>query len=349
MPVFAPYVGLPGYSVEKIAKNRTLAADGYLAFLPGGVQLDGVKTRDSGNPDYNATTDPNAMFRLRAGLLLGKVTGGKYTNAFLGNTNGALTSAGITVTLASAAQGTEIVRRIGATGTVKLVGPPVASGVVRAVTATYSAISGTAMTIAALGVNEVQTVNLATVATAGVIRLLVQKVDGTLALTPSAAYSAVDATLLANLQAALDTATGVVNGIVATAIPATDTDLGFVLTYSGTGYAANTWTLAVVDTLFTGNTGANVVRSTTGVDGRFVTQSLIADTDGSDIPVTMIPDGWERNVPSDSTDLYLAQPPITGNIDMSQLLPIWPADASLRQYLRDKLNTFGKFVDTSKY
>jgi hypothetical protein len=350
MGVFSQIPGLPGYVSEKIAKHRPIMADGYCDFLPGSITLDGSKTRDAGNPDYNATTDPNAMFRLRAGLLLGKVTSsGKYANSFLGYTNGALTGTGTTLTLASAQHGTEMARRIGATGTFKLVGPPTASGTVRALTVTYSAISSVSVTITAAGVNEVQTVNLSTAATAGNLRLLVQKVDGTLALTPNVAWSATDATLLSNLNTALDTATGVVGGIVATAIAATDTDLGFVLTYSGTGYAGNTWALAVVDTMFTSNTGANVVRTTTGVDGRFVTGSLIADTDGSDIPLSFVPNGWEQLLPTDSTDSYQSRLPIAGNVDMSQFLPYWPADASLKQYIRDKLNTYGKFVDSSKY
>jgi hypothetical protein len=351
MPVFAPFPGMPGYGSEKIAKHRPVAADGYLQMLPGGVILDGAKARDPDNPDYNASTDAFAQYRLRAGLLVGKVTANdKWANSVIGRNTGALANGDTTLTLASAQQAVELVRRVGATGTFKVTGPPTAAGTVRTLTATYSAVNTTtgAVTITALGANEVQTVNLATAATAGTLRLLVQKTDGTYALTPAVTYSATDATLLSNLQTALDTATGVVNGIVATAIAATDTDLGFVLTYSGTGYARNTWALAEVHTLFTGNTGANVVRTTTGVDGRFVTLSLVQPTDGSETIRSFVPDGWEVNVPLDGTDAPLDKVPLEGNVDFSQLLP-WPADASLKQWVRDSLNTYGKFVDTSKY
>lgn len=351
MPVFQPFPGMPGFGSEKIARHRPVAADGYLEMLPGGVILDGSKMRDPDNPDYNASTDPYAQMRLRAGLLVGKITSNsKWANSVLGVTSGAMTNSGTTLTLASAQQAVELVRRVGATGTFKVTGPPTASGTVRTLTATYSAVNqGTgAVTITALGVNEVQTVNLTTAATAGNLRLIVQKTDGTYALTPNIAWSGTDATLLANVNTALDTATGVVGGIVATAIAATDTDLGFVLTYSGTGYAGNTWALAEVHTLFTSNTGSNVVRTTTGVDGRFVTASYVQPTDGSETIRSFLPDGWEVNVPLDGTDAPIDKLPIAGNVDMSQLLP-WPADASLKQWVRDALNTYGKFVDSSKY
>lgn len=343
MPVFNPIPGMPGISTEKIARHRVVAADGYLDFLPGGVVLDGTKTRDPGNTDD--------VTRLRAGLLLGKITSsGKYTNAAYGLSAGALTNSG-TALASSAAIATELLRRVGATGTFKLTGPPTAAGTVRTRTVTYSALNTTTgdITITALGVNEVQTVNLSTAATGGSIRLLVPKTDGTLALTPAAAWSATDATLLSNLNTALDTATGVVGGIVATAIAATDTDLGFVLTFSGTGYAGNTWPLVQVDTLFTSNTGANVVRTTTGQDGRFVTASLIQPTDGSESIVSFLPDGWEIPMAADGvSDVPLAQLPIRGNIDGANLLP-WPSDASLKQWIRDQLNTNGRFTDVSKF
>src|SRR5206468_1611794 len=129
---------------------------------------------------------------------------------------------------------TEIVRRRGSTGTVKITGPPTASGTVRTLTATYSAISSTTMTITALGVNEVQRVNFNIASTAGNVVVKIQKSDGSYVLTTPAAWNATDATYLANIQAVLDVASGVANGIVVTAITATDTDLGFNLTFSGT-------------------------------------------------------------------------------------------------------------------
>jgi hypothetical protein len=72
--------------------------------------------------------------------------------------------------------------------------------------------------------------------------------------TGNAAWNATDATYLAAINTALDTATGVVGGIVASAIPATDTDLGIRLTYSGVGYAGKAWTKAIVAVFPTSST-----------------------------------------------------------------------------------------------
>lgn len=335
MPVFQPFPGMPGLTTESLAYDRRLGGNGYFQWIPGGGVIDGTKTRDV----YN-TTD---VTRLQAGLLMGKVTsGGKWAPSTMGLT-GAAYASGTSLTVSSAAA-TELARRVGASGTFKLTGPPTASGTVRTLTVTYSAISGTTVTITALTVNEVQTVNLVTAATAGSLRLIVQKVDGTYALTPAVAYSATDATLLASLQTALDTATGVTNGIVATAIAATDTDLGFVLTYSGTGYAGNTWALAEVHTLFTGNTGANVVRTTTGVDGRFISGSVIQPTDGSETVLSFLPPDWARILPSNGTsDIPFSHIPAGGEVDTTRLLPA-VSDSSLKEWIRDSLNDKGQFI-----
>lgn len=336
--MITPLLGRPRIGSEQLMAHRLVGRQGFWTYLANGGNIEGTRARDPGN-----TTDVTC---LRPGLLMGKITsGGYWAPSAFGLTGGALTNSGTTLTLASAAIGTEIVRRIGATGTFKLTGPPTAAGTVRTLTVTYSAVSGTSVTITALGVNAVQTVNLATAATGGSIRLLVQKTDGTWALTPAAAWSATDATLLSNLQAALDTATGVTNGIVASAIAATDTDLGFVLTYSGTGYAGLPWEKAQVHTLFTSNTGANVVSTTAGVDGRFVTASLVQPADGSETPLSVIPDGYGIQIPSDSSDREWPEIPIGGVIDFAQLLPL-VSDTSLKAWVRASLSTLpgGKFT-----
>ena len=120
--------------------------------------------------------------------------------------------------------------------------------------------------VLANGVNEVQRVDFGAAATAGNMTLRVSKPDGDEVETGNIAWSATDATLLGNINTALDAATGVAGGIVATAIPATDTDLGFILTYSGTGYAGKNWPLAVVETKFTSVTTVEVSQTTAGVE-----------------------------------------------------------------------------------
>lgn len=350
--MITPLLGRPRIGSERRVTHRTVSRQGFWDFLANGAAVKVTKSRDPGN------TEDIAL--LRPGLLMGKITsGGLYAPSVIGLSSGALTSTGTTLS-SSAAIATELVRRIGSTGTFKLTGPPTAAGTVRTLTATYSAASTTTgdITITALGVNEVQTVNLVTAATAGTIRLVVQKPDGTKVLTPTAAWSATDATLLSNLQTALDTATGVTNGIVATAIAATDTDLGVVLTFSGTGYAnlagptsGGVWDLVSVHTLFTSNTGAYTVRTTSGVDGRFVSGSMIQPTDGSETILTLIPDGY--GIPLDTTnalDQEWPNMPIGGVIDFAQTLPL-VSDTSLKAYVKAALSTYsgGKFTFSDGY
>lgn len=136
MAVFEVFTGMPGVSVEKIARHRTVTADGFLEMQPGGIILDYTKMRDTDNPDL----DP---LRLRAGIMIGKATtGGKYANSVIGALQAAVAAAATTLTL-TALQAGEIVRRQGASGTFKLTGPPAAAGTVATQTVTYSAVNTT--------------------------------------------------------------------------------------------------------------------------------------------------------------------------------------------------------------
>ncbi len=345
MSILAPIGGLPGFGTVRTATERLIFRDSVVSgFLSQGKILDGTKSRDPGNTGN--------IDVLRAGLLLGKVTAapGKYATSVLGVTGGTLTGTGTSITVA-AALATEIIRRIGATGTLTLTGPPVASGVVRQMTATYSAVGATTVTITALGVNEVQTVNFNIASTGGSVVLRVPKTDGTFAVTTPISWSATDATYLSSINTALDVATGVTGGIVATAITAVDTDLGFVLTFSGTGYAGlpQPTESVSVETLPTSSTAYNVARTTAGVDGRFIAGSFIGDTDGSQIPLTFIPEGYGVKV-SDlggtSQDQQFGQFPISGVIITANLLPAYPSDSSLKTWLKTQLSTLtaGKYV-----
>jgi hypothetical protein len=347
----------PGISAARTATHRSLFLQRSETFLAQGRTIDGTKSRDPGN-----TGDIDV---LRAGMLMGMITsGGKWAPSILGVTTNAEAATSTTIET-SAATALELSRRVGTTGTFKLTGPPAAAGTVRTLTATYSAVNTStgAITVTALGVNEVQTVNLVTAGTAGNVRLIVPKPDGTLALTPNIAWNATDATVLSNANTALDTATGVVGGLVATAIAATDTDLGFVITFAGTGYAGLTgpttggsWPLIEVHTLFTSNTGANVVRTTTGVTGAFAAGSFIQPTDGSETIRAFISDldGYGVKVTDiDGTSLAsvdFPRLPISGVIDSSQLIN-WPSDTSLRAHIVSSLNAAwgGQFVFDHQY
>lgn len=120
--------------------------------LAGGKMIAGACSRDPGN-----TGDIDV---LRAGLLMGKISSvvnslgavGHYAPSFFGVTTNA-EAVGSTSIQATAGAITELVRRVGATGTFKLIGPGSAGGVVVTETVTYSAASGTDITVTAIANN----------------------------------------------------------------------------------------------------------------------------------------------------------------------------------------------------
>ena len=347
MSILAPVGGLPGFQTARVATPRIIFRDGMISgWLSGGKIIDGTKSRDIGNTGN--------IDVLRAGLLMGKITtSGKYANSFIGVLGSAYNGSGTSLTV-SAAVATEIIRRIGSTGTLTLTGPPAANGTVSQKTATFSAVGATTVTITALSANEVQRVDMNIASTGGNVVLKIPKADGTFVLTTPAAWSATDATYLANIQAVLDVASGVANGIVVTAIPTVDTDLGFILTFSGTGYAglpANG--LVTVETLPTSSTAATVTRTTTGSDGRMVAGAFIGDTDGSQTPITFIPDGYGIKVTaldgSTSQDQQDALLPIAGTLIAANFLPVWPTDTSLQASIRASLKAVGHYVFDSDF
>lgn len=201
-------------------------------------------------------------------------------------------------------------------------------------------------TVTALNVDEVQQIDCNIASTGGSI--VFRYYDPTLGdwRPVTAAWNAIDATYLAAIQAALDLATGVANGIVATAIPATDTDLGFVLTFSGTGYAGKSHPLVEVTTYPTSTTMATVTRNTAGVDGRFAVGSLIQPVDGSETIRGIL--GMESGLKvtdDDGTDLdvecrQLISGSGSGEIDASQILN-YPAETTVQAWIKAALRAVG--------
>jgi len=134
--------GLPGVRTARTASHRIVFRQGWERYLGQGKIIDGSKARDPLN-----TGDVDV---LRPGVLMGKITsGGKYAPSILGVTTNA-EAVGSTAIEAAAAVVTELVRRVGASGTFKLTGPPSAGGTVVTETVTYSAASGTSITCTAL-------------------------------------------------------------------------------------------------------------------------------------------------------------------------------------------------------
>lgn len=140
---------VPGIGEEREAQYRRLFwSEQAKHLLPAGRVIDGSKSRDPGNTDATDT--------LRAGMPLGKITAsGCYAPSILGVITAACTSSATTITVSAAAAG-EVIRRVGTSGTLTLVGPPDTSSVAVATTVTFSAVTvdgdSSTITVTALGV-----------------------------------------------------------------------------------------------------------------------------------------------------------------------------------------------------
>lgn len=134
--------GLPGVRTARTASHRIVFKQRSEMFLAGGRQISGANSRDPGN-----TGDIDI---LRPGITMGKLTtGGLWAPSAYGVTTNAEASGSVAVEFTTAV-GTEIVRRKGATGTFKLIGPAVAGGPVQVETVTYSAIAAGVATVTAI-------------------------------------------------------------------------------------------------------------------------------------------------------------------------------------------------------
>lgn len=130
LPGYVP--GMPGIKTAYAATHRIVIRQDLPCDFALGKVIDGSKSRDSSN-----TGDLDV---LRPGTLMGKITSsGKYAPSILGVLQGAKSATDTSVTV-TAAQATEIVRRVGSTGTLRFVGPPSAAGTVATFTETYSAV-----------------------------------------------------------------------------------------------------------------------------------------------------------------------------------------------------------------
>lgn len=130
----SPITGVPGIKTARTSTPRKIVlADPK--YLPGGVIIDGSKSRDPLN-----TGDVDV---LRPGMVLGKITAtGKYAPSILGVLTAAYTSVSTSETSlqVSAATAVEIARRIGTSGTFKLTGPATAAGSIVSTTITFGAV-----------------------------------------------------------------------------------------------------------------------------------------------------------------------------------------------------------------
>jgi hypothetical protein len=137
-----PIFNVPGVQSDRTATQRRVMKQSTYEMIAGGGVINGATARDPGN-----TSDVD---KLRAGMLMGLITAtDQWSPSLFGVTTNA-EAVGATTIEAAAGVITELVRRVGASGTFLMVGPPTANGVVDSETVTYSAASGTAITATAL-------------------------------------------------------------------------------------------------------------------------------------------------------------------------------------------------------
>lgn len=129
--------GIPGVGQSQTSSHRVVRRTGGVhTIVPGPNTIAGASSRDPGN-----TGDVDF---LRAGLVMGRITASKkWAPAILGVLAAAYTGVGTSQTSLNVgtAAATEIVRRIGTSGTFKLTGPPSAAGTVATTTITFSAVN----------------------------------------------------------------------------------------------------------------------------------------------------------------------------------------------------------------
>ena len=82
------------------------------------------------------------------------------------------------------------------------------------------------------------------------------------------------------------------------------------------------------------------VITVTAIANPFVSGSFVQPTDGSETPLTFIPDGYGLKCTDNdslSIDIPFPEVPIGGMIESSQLIN-WPSDTSLRAWIMSRLN-----------
>jgi hypothetical protein len=135
--MFSVPQGKPGVVGNFVSQPREVFYSGrqFAQFWAPPVTIDGTNSGNALNAPYT--------WLLWAGMPMGRITAsGKYANSILGLTSSA-TASGATSIATDVNTAAEIVRRIGASGTFKLTGPPAASGTVATQVVTYSAVNTT--------------------------------------------------------------------------------------------------------------------------------------------------------------------------------------------------------------
>lgn len=88
--------------------------------------------------------------------------------------------------------------------------------------------------------------------------------------------------------------------------------------------------------------GVNI--TVTAIANNFIAGSFVQPTDGSEDPLTFVPNGtpiMSTDFDGTSVDQEFGEVPIGCIIDSSMLLPAWPSDAALQAWIVSRLNRAG--------
>lgn len=325
---------MPGVTADRTATPRQL--DVRNAVYVGGI-INGANTRDAENTPAHD---------LRAGTLMGLITATKkWAPSIIGLAGEAMDGDETAMTVPAGVD-VEIVRRIGASGTFKLIGPPTAAGTSRTVTVTYSSVdTGThVVTITAMGTSEVQAIAAEGAGyDAGTFKVLNPEDD---------AISA--AIALSDDGAAVQTKLRVMGGNMAAVTVAGNAGGPYTVTWPQKGATSGPHSLlrvvgdATIDNpIWEG--GFVVRRITAGVNGDFVTKSIIAPTDGSETPLAVFTgiDNYPLRVINEdgvSRDCSYDRLLVSSDYFVPSQLVNWPDDASLRAWVKAQLRAAGPWV-----
>jgi hypothetical protein len=331
----------------------------HAQYLPFPATVDGLNSSNPQNAPYT--------WLLYAGTLLGLETSSlKFACSIIGPTTAPLGGAQTTLytDVNSAAY---LVQRQGTSGTFTLTGGPQAGQTARSLTVTYSAVNLTtgAVTItptatgAVSGVNQINSLVTVDSTGSGTFILTIEGIS-----TAAITYSATAATLVTNINAALNATFGTSAVVDSGASLAAN-----ILTFSGTGYAARPIG-TVTATILAGSTGYTLNGSgtigvpsvcpvtTAGVvsvpaqEGQFISGSYIGPTDGSQIPRTLICDKFGLKVidqlNTTRVDVFDGLLWGGGGVINTGFIVNYPTDSGLQAWVKSNLKNFvgwGVFSD----
>src|SRR5262249_51784754 len=92
------------------------------------------------------------------------------------------------------------------------------------------------------------------------------------------------------------------------------------------------------------NTGTGDI-TVTSLGVNKIAGTFITDTDGTQLPISLIPDGTGHKVTdNDGSALDMPFPllPVAGILLSANLLPVWPSDTSLQHWVVDQLERNGR-------